>query len=119
MGNAKKISVYKLSFSKVLSVLVMCTALLFLTGANYFIYSIHTQENKLCLTTGSNDNEAHAPLEEKSKSSSSFSIQEEYLHDKHSVNEFARLTMLLHRRIHDAEKLTIVHYELISPPPKG
>lgn len=119
MATAKKIAVYNLSFSKVLSVLLMCIALLFLTGANYFIYSIHTQENKRCLTTGSNDNEAPAPLEEKSKSSISLSIQEEYLHDKHSINEFARLTMLLHSRIHDAEKLTIVHYELVSPPPKG
>lgn len=119
MTIAKKKSAQKLSISKTLSVLVMGIALLFLTGANYFIYFNHTQENKGCFTTGCEDNEAPAPVEEKSKSFNSLSIQEEYLHDKHSVNEFARLTMLLHSRIHDAEKLTIVHYELVSPPPKA
>ena len=119
MTNAKKISVHRLSFSKVLSLLVMCFALVLLTGANYFIYFNHTQENKGCFTSGADDNEAPVPLEEKSKSSNSLSIQEEYLHDKHSINEFARLTMLLHNRIHDAEKLSIVHYELVSPPPKA
>ncbi len=119
MTNEKKTGEHKLSFSKILSVLLMGMALLFLTCANYFIYFNHTQQNKSCFTTGSDENEAPAPVEEKSKSSNTLSIQEEYLHDKHSINEFARFTMLLHSRIHDAEKLSIVHYELVSPPPKA
>lgn len=115
MNSAKKISFTFGAASRILSVLIMIVGLLFLTGSNFLIYS-HQQEELVCQQ---DSQEAPTPVEEKSKSSTgSINIQEEYLHEKHSFKELTWLNDLLRHRIMDAEKLQIVHYELVSPPPK-
>ena len=98
----------------------MVWGLLLLTGANFIVYADSFSKNHICKAdSDKSDREAPSPVEEKSKSSNNGpTVQEEYLHDKHSFKEFAWLDILLRHRIMDAEKLQIVHYELISPPPK-
>jgi hypothetical protein len=102
---------------RMLSVAVMVLGLLLLTGSNFIIYSDYHQAKQVCQQQDSQ--EVPGPLEEKSKSSGgALNIVEEYLHEKHSFKELSWLDDLLRHRIMDAEKLQIVHYELISPPPK-
>lgn len=122
MAATNKISNQGLSAKKLFSVFIMAFGLLLLTGANFIVYADNFCCKQLCKTeTEKNDTEAPSPVEEKSKSSNSGpTVQEEYLHDnKHSHKEFAWLDILLRHRIMDAEKLQIVHYELVSPPPKA
>jgi hypothetical protein len=107
------------TISRALSVMVMILGLLFLTGANFLVYSDY-HANNVCQQQDAQQGEAPNPVEEKSKSSNGgINIQEEYLHEKHSLKELAWLNDLLRHRIMDAEKLQIVHYELVSPPPKS
>ncbi len=99
-----------------LSAAIMVSALLLLTGANFLVYADKEQTEIVCQQ---DSQEAPSPVEEKSKSTGGgINIQEEYLHEKHSFKELAWLDGLLRHRIMDAEKLQIVHYELVSPPPK-
>lgn len=103
----------------IVSVVLMSLCLLLLTGANFFVHDGNNQTVKsISMNADSEDNEAPNPVEEHSKSNPGSTIQEEYLHEKHSFKDFAWLTMMLHHRILEAEKLQIVHYELVSPPPK-
>lgn len=116
-----KVTNQSLSVKKVLSIIVMVLGLLLLTGANFIVYNEHFICSKTSIQDADkNETEAPSPVEEKSKSTNGGpTVQEEYLHDhKHSFREFAWLDILLRHRILDAEKLQIVHYELISPPPK-
>jgi hypothetical protein len=106
---------------KVLSILLMSFCLVFLTGVNFFVYA--DNEKAIACTAvderQQDENKAPNPTEEKSSSSNSPTVQEEYLHEKHSSRELARLDKLIHDRIMEAEKLQIVHYELLLPPPKA
>lgn len=116
--NTKKIPTFFPALGRLLSVAVMVFGLLLLTGANFIVYSDY-QHNQQHLCQQQDSQEAPTPVEEKSKSSSGgISIQEEYLHERHSFKELSWLDDLLRHRIMDAEKLEIVHYELVSPPPK-
>ena len=119
MAKKNNISSSTHSINKIVSVFVMCIGLLFLNGANFFVYAEQHFEKKIYASNDSEDNEAPSPVEEKSKSSNGLTDQEEYLHDKHSFKELELLGTVLHHRILDAEKLQVVHYELISPPPKA
>lgn len=107
------------SATTIVSVVLMCLSLLLLTGANFFVHDDNnTTVKSISMNADNDDNETPNPVEEHSKSNQGPTIQEEYLHEKHSFKDFAWLTMMLHHRILEAEKLKIVHYELISPPPK-
>lgn len=56
------------------------------------------------------------PVEEKS-SAGGISIQEEYVHELHLQQGFAAAENPLNYCLLDEAKLSIVHFELISPPP--
>ncbi|MDB5202143.1 MAG: hypothetical protein JWQ27_1552 [Ferruginibacter sp.] len=103
---------------KLFSVLLLSGCLLFLTGVNFFVYPPASSASQ---TQGTEQQDKNpSPVEEKAGSSSNnVSIQEEYLHERHSFKDFGRLEKLIHDRILEADKLQIVHYELISPPPKA
>jgi len=99
--------------------MMMCLCLLLLIGDNFFVYTIGSDNTKnISMITDIDENESPNPVEEHSKSNQGLTIQEEYLHERHSYKDFAWLTMLLYHRVLEAEKLQIVHYELVSPPPK-
>ena len=118
MASYKKISANRLS--KVVSTILMACCLFFLTGANFIVFPRHqTAKTVSSNIPGKQDKDPSAPVEEKSTSNSSPTVQEEYLHEKHSFKEIVRAESLVHHLILDAEKLAVVHYELISPPPKS
>lgn len=99
--------------------MMMCLCLLLLIGDNFFVYTLGSNNTKnISMITDIDENESPNPVEEHSKSNQGLTIQEEYLHERHSYKDFAWLTMLLYHRVLEAEKLQIVHYELVSPPPK-
>jgi hypothetical protein len=58
-----------------------------------------------------------SPEEEKTERSGSASIIEEFLHHSHDL-ELSWFEKISIQKIHDAEQLQIVHYELLSPPPE-
>lgn len=99
---------------KYIAVILMGSCLAFLTGINFFIYP---QSETELISYADNDSVPVPVEEERSHASSSVTINEEYLHDSHSLelSWFEKITI---QKIHDAEQLQIVHYELWSPPPK-
>lgn len=97
----------------------MCACLLLLTGANFFVYNQSKQEVKIqqASKAGSqNERSAEKPSEQKT-SSTNLSIQEEYVHDQHSLHAFPAVYHSSKYHLVDDAKLAIVHFELISPPP--
>lgn len=61
-------------------------------------------------------NSPEKPVEEKS-STGGISIQEEYVHELHLQQGFAAAENPLKYSLIDEAKLSIVHFELVSPPP--
>ncbi|MEX0636161.1 MAG: hypothetical protein WD135_05285 [Ferruginibacter sp.] len=109
---------YIISGTKIVAVAIMYLGLFPLTGANFFVYKAGLQTEKRSSTNDcSQEKNLPNPEEEHSKSNQVPSIQEEYLHEKHTHNNFAWLTSLLYLRIVDAEKLQIVHYDSYLLPP--
>ncbi len=105
-------------FRKLFSALLMSGCLLFLTGANFVVYATFFFSKHSSTVAGENSREAPAPVEENTSTCKLPVVQEEYLHERDCLKEFALLTLLSQRHISDADKLQVVHYELESPPPK-
>lgn len=108
--------------AKMISIGVMCFCLLFLTGVNFFVYppsdpachgSISHQGNN------TSDEESPTPVEEKSSAKTGITVQEEYVHDVELVKGSVDIVYSSEHKIPAEEKLQIVHFELISPPPKA
>ncbi len=120
MKSVQKISVAQ-RVVKVSSTLLMFFCLVFLTGVNFIIFPQEKDKAAICSTNmpGKSNDDPSAPVEEKSSSNTSLSVQEEYLHEKHNLKEFERLEEPQQYAILGEEKLQIVHFELISPPPKA
>jgi hypothetical protein len=97
----------------------MCICLLFLTGANFIVYADYHLEKSISKAGDLNNENSPSPVEEETKASKGLSIQEEYLHEHPTMNEWSLLSKLIYLNIHYSEKLEIVHYELLSPPPKA
>lgn len=120
MKKIKKIPA-RLSPRKIISIGVMCFCLLFLTGVNFLVYpptqtalSASLQHNN-----NSSDEESPAPVEEKSSAKTGLTVQEEYIHDLHIIKDDSAITLSAEHKIPAEEKLQIVHFELVSPPPKA
>ncbi len=102
------------SILQVLSVAFLCNCLVLLTSANFFIYP--TSDSISC---HHQQEDEQTPLEEKSTSSSSIVIQEEYLHHTNCIPPVYYKKISTVYLISAAEQLPVVHFELISPPPKA
>ena len=100
---------------KIFSIAIMLGCLILLTGGNFLVYDSGHRVEKTDQKRTSKT--APTPAEEKT-SGNSLTVQEEYIHNHHSFGDFIWLDNLLTHRILEAEKLAIVHYELISPPPR-
>lgn len=105
-------------YGKLLSAVLMSSCLLFLTGANFVVYDAFFFSENGKVVSNKQTREAPTPVEENTNSSKLPIVQEEYLHEKDGMKEFAWLTILLQHHISDAERLEVVHYDLESPPPK-
>ncbi|CAN5891482.1 hypothetical protein BH11BAC4_BH11BAC4_21690 [soil metagenome] len=117
MASNKKISANRLC--KLFSTVLMFCCLFFLTAVNFIVFPRHEKEKAVSFNIqGKQDDDPSAPVEEKSTSNSIPTVQEEYLHEKHSFKEIERLENFHHHQPLAAEKLQFVHYELLSPPPK-
>ena len=108
---------------RVLSIGLMFFALLFLTTANFFVGAAmkSNQINIPVSEKSADSNEdmpsAPNPTEEKT-SSSSLSVIEEYLHKDHfDFNLFNSGKRFLHK-IAVSQKIELVHFKLLSPPPE-
>lgn len=104
-----------------LSVGLMCLLLL-LTTINFFIYSgeakQYTEYSCVEANEEASSNPNPAGPDEKSPGNP-VSITEEYIHEgEDSVDPFW-INALFRHKIHAAEQLNIVHFEIISPPPEA
>lgn len=120
MKKVKKIAT-KWNPAKLVSVAVMFFCLALLTGANFIVYPQTQTPVSAALASNSetNDEESPAPVEEKSSSKIGLTVQEEYIHDHHSMKDLSGFIVSSKHKIPEVEKLQIVHFELVSPPPKA
>jgi hypothetical protein len=108
-------NIKSISTGKIITVLLMCFCLLFLTGINFVLYPPDLIAAVTDLEEGETENNnPSGPVEEKTVSSGS--LAEEFLHD-HFYLDVSVINKLLLHKIHEAEKLQIVHFEILSPPP--
>jgi cbb3-type cytochrome oxidase subunit 3 len=112
------------SVRRLLSIGLMVFCLLFLTSLNYFLYpgGIDRAAVASASPTHENDDEGYpcsssGPTEE--KASSGFSILEEFLHENHLVIHFDSMNEIFQHKVAEAQKIEMVHTELITPPPKA
>lgn len=110
---SKKKKEQGVSIGKILSVCLMICCLTFLTSLNYFLYFSSDGE---AITQNASPS---GPTEEKSSSSSGFSIVEEILHEDSFLYNFKISNHLFLHHIAEAEKLQIFHPELILRPPRA
>lgn len=99
------------SAATVLSVCLMIFCLTFLTSLNFFLYS---SDSEVTVQTGS----PSGPTEEKS-SNGGFSITEEILHESSFELDHTFYNSLSLHHIAEAQKLQIIHPELILRPPRS
>ena len=106
---------------KIISIGVMSACLFFLTGINFFIYppSDHSFHSSLFHHNEASDEKSPTPVEEKSSAKTGLTIQEEYTPELHSLKDISAFIISSKNKITADEKLQIVHFELISPPPKA
>lgn len=100
---------------------VMIFLLLFLTTANYFFFS-NDSGNTYSLVSNQDDDAESFPgspsgPDEKAPGAP-VSISEEYLHGAHDPSDFVLSNRLFKHLITASEKIELVHFELLSPPPE-
>lgn len=103
-----------LSIFTVISVVLLCKCLVFLTTINFFLYP--SSSNRIY---HQQKGDTQTPIEEKSNSSNSSVIQEEYIHQTSCIPMYYEEHLSREYNSYIASFLPIVHYELVSPPPKS
>lgn len=103
--------------AKTITVLFLFLCLLFLTGINFILYPSYNLVAAVADMNGgeTEDTSPSGPVEEKTASAS---LAEEFLHEHFYLNVALVNNLMLHK-IHEAEKLQIVHSELLTPPPES
>ncbi len=107
-----------------MAVTMMCLLLL-LTSINFFIYAgVKNDAPEVVLACGgdedSSDTYPSSPAGPDEKSpGNAVSLTEEYIHDIEHVEDQFWINALFQHKIHEAEKLSIVHFERLSPPPEA
>jgi hypothetical protein len=96
----------------ILSVCLMIFCLVYLTSLNFFLYSPD------CETTTQTASPS-GPTEEKSSTTAGFSFAEEILHEGSFEFSAEISNQLFLHHIAEAERLQIVHPELILRPPRA
>lgn len=118
----KHISVNRAVFGQFLAVGFMSLLLIFLTCINYFLYPPVEEESVVKTASSSPEKSSSgypfpAGPDEKSPDVP-VNINEEYVHDGESLLHACFAESLILHKIHEAEKLCIVHADLFSPPPE-
>jgi hypothetical protein len=103
---------------------VLMFLLLLLTSINFFIYAgdakaqvqyTCVEADEDCSTQG---NPNPAGPDEKSPGNS-LSLTEEYIHEGEHLEDPFWTNELFRHKIHEAEQLKLVHFEILSPPPEA
>lgn len=91
--------------------------LLLLCGMNFIVYSQQGQQIEKSIGTGNADEQVpSAPLEEKVPGIK-YGLAEDFLHDDQHYNlSFINMKGIL-LNTHSSERLPVVHFELLCPPP--
>lgn len=103
----------------------MMLLLLLLTSMNFFIYASPDSKVKTCWTATNEEespetNNPCSPTGPDEKAPNKpVSVNEEYIHEGPDMDHPAAIESILAHKIHAAEKLQIVHFELQTPPPKA
>ena len=102
---------------------VMMLLLLWITGINFLYLAKNTGSALVTCTAAngeedSNDDAPNAPTTPDEKSPNApISITEEYIHEYHNPVNPLWVDRLFEHKVHEAEKLCVVHTEYFSPPP--
>lgn len=108
------------SFSRVVT-LGMMLLLLFLTNVNYLIFPQDKEAIKIELVNEDGQADASqtnpAGPDEKSPNSS-LSVNEEYVHKQEELQDPNWTNHLFQYMVQCSEKLHVVHFEILSPPPE-
>ncbi|WEK36601.1 MAG: hypothetical protein P0Y53_03730 [Candidatus Pseudobacter hemicellulosilyticus] len=103
----------------------MMLLLLWLTSINFFIYASADNTHKVVSLQGQGEEESPETFpcnpsgpDEKSPGNP-VSLTEEYIHDAAHAEHPSWIDALFQHMIHEAEQLSIVHFELLSPPPEA
>lgn len=103
----------------------MMLLLLWLTGINFvYLKSDKACASITCMDTSNEDDAGRnmpgspAGPDEKSPDAP-ISIIEEYIHEHGHTENTPWIDMLFKHKVHEAEKLTVVHPERFSPPPEA
>lgn len=111
---------YNRRFTRVVS-LVMMSLLLFLTNVNYLIFP-DVKEGvvmELVNEDGATDTSQTNPAGPDEKSpGTSLSINEEYVHKQEELQDPHWTNHLFEYMVQCSEKLHVVHFEILSPPPE-
>jgi hypothetical protein len=100
--------------------------LLFLTSVNYFLYpGSGKSATAVVCATDTSDEESPRDLpnspagpDEKSPNAP-VSITEEYVHEYDNPINPLLMNAIFQHMVHETEKLQVVHFELLSPPPEA
>lgn len=110
---------------KVFPAVGMMLLLLLLTSINFFIYASPESDIKSCWSMANEEespetNNPCSPAGPDEKAPNKpVSVNEEYIHEGPDLDHPFWIDPLFAHKIHEAEKLQIVHYELVTPPPKA
>lgn len=104
----------------------MMLLLLWLTCVNFLYLNSNTRCVLIeCMADAGEDEESAcnypgspAGPDEKSPDAP-ISIIEEYIHEHHHAENTLWVNMMFQHKVHEAEKLTVVHPECFSPPPEA
>jgi hypothetical protein len=110
---------------KTIPAVAMMLLLLLLTSMNFFVYASPDSKEKTnwtasneeespetnnpCSPTGPDEKAPNKPV----------SVNEEYIHEGPEMDHPSGIESILAHKMHAAEKLQIVHFELQTPPPKA
>jgi hypothetical protein len=97
----------------------MVFSLLFVNGANFFVYADHHFDKKMIYSTDADEENNPKPVEEKSGTAKNIDAEEDFLNENNYEDLVVLLSNLTHDHIIAAEKLNVVHYDLDVPPPKA
>ena len=110
---------------KIFPAVGMMLLLLLLTSMNFFIYASPDSAIKISWapTNEEESPETNSPCSpagpDEKAPNKPVSVNEEYIHEGPDVDHPFGLESMFTHKIHEAEKLQIVHFELITPPPKA
>ena len=104
----------------------MMLLLLWITGINFLYLSKNKCASLVSCCTDTNededsgttcDNGSPAGPDEKSPDAP-ISVTEEFIHEIHNTVNPLWVDMFFQHKVHEAEKLCVVHKELFTPPPE-